>query len=454
MSTAVVWFRRDLRVHDHPPLAAALREHDAVVPLFVLDPRLVQGRFRSANRTQYLLDCLAALDAELQARGGRLIVRVGRFEDVVPQVAEEAGAAAVHAAGDASPYARARDRRVGERVDLRLGPGVFVSRLGAVRTKDGRPFTVYSPFRRAWAAQERRPVEEAPERVPVPGDVRSDALPSLGELGFDTASGPLAERPEPGEAAALARMEDWLREGVHRYADQRNVLAEPTSRMSQYLHFGCLSPLLLERRVAELDGNGPQTYRRELAWRDFYAYVLLHHPRVPRNAFRPEMDRLEWSDDLDALEAWKEGRTGYPIVDAAQRQLVACGWMHNRARMITASFLTKDLHLDWRLGERFFMEHLIDGDLGSNNGGWQWVAGSGTDPHDFTRVFNPMLQQERFDPDGRYVRRWVPELRDVPDEHLARPWEMDEPPAGYPPPIVDHMAERRRAIDAFNAVKG
>jgi deoxyribodipyrimidine photo-lyase len=195
-------------------------------------------------------------------------------------------------------------------------------------------------------------------------------------------------------------------------------------------------------------------YRQELAWRDFYAYVLVHHPRIPRDAFREEMDRLEWSDDADALAAWQEGRTGYPVVDAAMRQIVACGWMHNRARMIVASFLTKDLHIDWRVGERFFMEHLIDGDVGSNNGGWQWVAGTGTDPHDYTRVFNPSLQQERYDPDGAYVRRWVPELADVPDRYLSRPWEMHEPPAGYPAPIVDHAQERRRAIEEYRRVRG
>jgi len=454
MSTAVVWFRRDLRVHDHPPLAAALREHDRVVPLFVLDPRLIGGRFRSANRTRYLLDCLKALDGELRDRGGRLVVRRGTFEDVVPAVAAEAGAEAVYAAGDVSPYARRRDARVGARVDLRLGPGLFISRLGELKTKAGTPFAVFSPFRRAWEAQPRRDVLPAPAEVPVPSRVRSDGIPALEALGFDGPAPALEDRPEPGEAAALAAMERWARSGVQDYAATRNVLAEPTSRMSQYLHFGCLSPLRLEQRVAAAGGEGARTYRRELAWRDFYAYVLLFHSRVPRNAYREEMDRLEWSGDADALEAWKAGRTGYPLVDAGMRQLAACGWLHNRARMVVASFLTKDLHIDWRAGEAHFMAHLIDGDVGSNNGGWQWVAGTGTDPQDYTRVFNPTLQQQRFDPDGRYVRRWVPELAEVPDVHLATPSELDPPPAGYPAPIVDHAAERRRAIEAYRAVKG
>jgi deoxyribodipyrimidine photo-lyase len=424
MSTAVVWFRRDLRVHDHPPLVTALREHDKVVPLFVLDPRLINGRFRSVNRTQYLLDCLRALDAELRDRGARLVVRVGAFEDVIPAVVSETGAECVYAAGDASKYARARDRRVAERVDLRLGPGNFVARLGELRTKSGGPFKVYSPFRRAWLEQPRRSVERAPSEVPMPSRVRSDGIPSLEALGFDGPAPELIDRPEPGEAAATRAMDAWARSGVQHYERSRNLLSATTSRMSQYLHFGCISPLRLEQRTQDA-----RVYRQELAWRDFYAYVLLHE-----HVSRPNP---QWVTDNHGLQAWKEGRTGFPVVDAGMRQLVACGWMHNRARMITASFLTKDLHVDWREGEKFFMEHLIDGDMGSNNGGWQWVAGTGTDPQDYTRVFNPTLQQQRFDPGLEYVRRWVPE------------YGTD----AYPDPIVDHAQERKKAIADFQDVR-
>ena len=234
------------------------------------------------------------------------------------------------------------------------------------------------------------------------------------------------------------------------------MLAEPTSRMSQYLHFGCLSPLHLETEALKRDGEGARVYRQELAWRDFYAYVQLHHDGA---AMRPTP---HWETDPDALDAWRTGNTGYPIVDAAMRQLRASGWMHNRARMIVGSFLTKDLHIDWQHGERHFMRHLLDGDVGSNNGGWQWIAGTGTDPQQYQRVFNPSLQQQRFDPDGRYVRRWVPELERVPDKRLARPWEMsdaEQRDAGctigvdYPAPLVDHAHERRVAIDAYRAAK-
>ena len=435
--TAVVWFRRDLRVHDHPALVEALAEHREVVPLFVLDPRLLR---HSVNRSAYLLETLRALDGELRARGSRLVVRTGRPEEEVARVAREAGAERVYAAGDVSPFARRRDARL----DLQLRPGLFIARLATLRTRSGEPFKVYSPFRRAWAEQPRRAVLDAPQLIRSPR-IESEALPRL-----DAPA--LVDRPEPGEAAALAQARRWMREHGTAYGDRRNVLAEPTSRMSQHLHLGAISPRVLEDLAVQ---HGADVYRRELAWRDFYAYVLLFE-----HVSRPGP---EWADDEEALQRWKDGTTGFPLVDAGMRQLRACGWMHNRARMVTASFLTKDLHLDWRAGEAHFMEHLIDGDMGSNNGGWQWVAGTGTDPHDFTRVFNPTLQQERFDPDGRYVRRWVPELGRVPLERVAKPWTMtpeEQRRAGciigrdYPEPMVDHLEERRRAIEAHREAVG
>ncbi len=407
MSTAVVWFRRDLRLHDHPPLVAALKEHEKIVPLFVLDDRLVHGRFPSPNRTQYLLDCLQALDERLE---GRLVVRRGKFEDVIPRVVREADATAVYAAGDVSLYARKRDQRVAKEVDLRLGPGNFISRLGDLKTKGGTPFKVYSPFRRAWTEQPRRAMHNTPSDIPTK-KVDGDGIPTLRELGLGDPP-ELEDRPEPGEAAALKALDAWVHK-TDTYEDARVTLSQQTSRMSQYLHFGCISPLRLEQRTKDAT-----VYRQELAWRDFYAYVQLFGP-----VHHPEPD---WDHDEERLAAWEEGRTGYPVVDAGMRQLRACGWMHNRARMITASFLTKDLHIDWREGERVFMEHLIDGDMGNNNGGWQWIAGTGTDPQDYTRVFNPTLQQERFDPDGEYVKRWVPEVGTD----------------AYPAPIVDHKVER------------
>jgi deoxyribodipyrimidine photo-lyase len=431
--TAIVWFRRDLRVHDHPALTEALASHSRVVPLFVLDPRLLRV---SANRTAYLVDCLRALDGELRERGGKLVVRTGDPSVEVARVAAEVGASRVYAGGDVSGFARRRDRGID---GLVLRPGNFIAHLGSLRKRDGGTYSVYTPFRRAWEEQPRRAVLDAPAEIPMPR-IAAGELPVV-------PSPSLLDRPEPGEAAALWAARAWMRSHGAAYGDRRNVLADPTSRMSQHLHFGTISPRVLEELALE---HGAGVYRRELAWRDFYAYVLLHG-----HASRPDPP---WEDDPDGLSAWKEGRTGFPVVDAAMRQLLACGWMHNRARMIVASFLTKDLHLDWRLGEAHFMEHLIDGDVGSNNGGWQWVAGTGTDAQPFDRVFNPSLQQTRFDPDGRYVKRWVPELARVPAERLAKPWEMpaaEQEAYGcvigrdYPPPIVDHLEERRRAIAGY-----
>ena len=464
MTTAVVWYRRDLRVHDLPALAEAAREHDRVLPLFVFDPVLLGGRFRSAGRTAWMLDALHALDEELRARGGRLAVRSGAPEDVLPEVVREVGADAVHCSEETTGFARARDDRVDEAlgdVPLVRHPGIYIADLNRVLTKDGRPYTVFSPFLRSWTRQERRSVVPAPRAIELPSGAKIGRLPSLASLGFDGAPD-LLDRPPASEAAAQKAAKRWVRSEIRGYGTGRNVLADDTSRLSVHLRFGTLSPLWLEERVRAAGGRGAEVYRSELAWRDFYGAVLLHHPEAARMEFQERYrGTLAWDDDPDALAAWKAGETGYPVVDAAMRQLRVMGWMHNRARMIVASFLVKDLHLDWRLGEAHFMEHLLDGDVGSNNGGWQWVASTGTDPAPyFQRLFNPTRQQERFDPDGRYVRRWIPELSDVPDAKLGEPWTMSDDEQrqadctigkDYPAPIVDHAAERRVAMERYRA---
>jgi deoxyribodipyrimidine photo-lyase len=454
---AVVWFRRDLRVHDLPALAQACREHDRVVPLFVLDPALLRGRFRSAARTAWMVDCLRALDGELRERGARLVVRAGRPEVEVARVAAQVGARAVHVSDDVTPFARARDARVQRALQdagarLQRHPGLFVADVPEVLTARGTPYTVFGPFLRAWRAQPRRAIKAAPRAIAMPR-IAAGRLPSAREL----AAPRLQERPEPGEAAARDAAARWLRSAAAaRYAERRDVLALPTSRLSPYLRFGCLSALWLERRAPD------ERYRAELAWRDFHAAVLLHFPHAARVELQERYRALAWDDDDELRAAWERGRTGYPVVDAAMRQLAATGWMPNRARMIVASFLTKDLQQDWRHGERHFMAHLLDGDVASNNGNWQWVASTGTDPAPFfQRLFNPIVQQRRFDPDGAYVRRWCPELARVPDERLAEPWTMDDDEqaaAGcrigrdYPAPVVDHALARRRAIERYRAV--
>jgi deoxyribodipyrimidine photo-lyase len=248
-----------------------------------------------------------------------------------------------------------------------------------------------------------------------------------------------------GESAGRAQMRAWLREGIADYAERHDRLAGGTSVLSPYLHFGCVSPRELEERA-----GGHDAYTRQLAWRDFYAHVLLHHPDNARHAHRRELDAIEWDGEDEHFDAWREGRTGYPVVDAGMRQLATTGWMHNRARLITASFLVKDLHIDWRRGEQHFMRLLLDGDQANNNGNWQWISSVGVDPAPLhRRLYNPVLQQRRHDPDGEYVRRWVPELEDVALEQLATPWE-----AGGPEPIVDHAVERRRTLAAYAAARG
>lgn len=462
---AVAWFRRDLRLHDHPALTAALAEADAVVPLFVFDDSLLTGRWPAPNRVWFMRESVAALSGALAERGAALRILRGRPADVVPAFAREIGASDVYLTRDATPYARARDRAVAARaaglgIAVHATPGLYVHEPDEVVSREGRPFAVYGAFRRAWAASPRRAVLTAPDRVPGPAGSsggRPDPVPPVAAPTADPAL-----IPAPGEVAARERLARWLDGGVEAYADARNRLdLDGTSRLSQDLRFGLLSPVEVVAR-AEGPGDGRRVFVSEVAWREFYAHVLWHQPRVARESFRADLAGLPWRIDAAAREAWCDGRTGYPVVDAAMRQLHASGFVPNRARMIAASFLVKDLLLDWRTGEVEFMRHLVDGDVASNNGGWQWTASTGTDPQPYFRVFNPVLQGRRFDPDGAYVRRWVPELRHVPAALIHAPWLMsgtEQAAAGcrigvdYPAPIVDHAEARERALAAYAATQ-
>ena len=456
MRTAIVWYRRDLRVHDHPALTVAHRDADRVVPVFVLDPRLLDaGRFPSPNRAWFLLASLHELRASLRERGGELFVRAGRPEAVLPALARETRAEAVYFASDVSPFAMARDRRVESAVTVRRQPGNFVADVGAPRTSDGRPFSVFSPFWRRWEELPRRVVQGAPRALSVPTGLEPGTIPE----------GPAREAGEPftpGEAAARERLRCWLADGIEHYRERRNLLEGGTSELSPYLHFGCISAREVEERARAKGGPGATAFVRQLAWRDFYAHVLLNNPENARHPHQSRFEALELVDDPTALEAWREGSTGFPAVDAGMRELAHRGWMHNRARLIAGSFLTKDLHLDWRSGEAHFMRHLFCGDEAQNNGNWQWIASVGVDPAPyFRRMYNPGAQQRRHDPDGTYVRRWCPELAAVPLAKLAEPWTMtaaEQAAAGcmigtdYPAPIVDHARERERAIERYRAI--
>ncbi len=446
---AVLWFRRDLRLQDNPALLAACSQgSDGVLPLFVLDPVLwdASGPVRRA----YLARSLHALDDTL---GGRLVVVHGDPVRLVPSVAASIGAGSVHLAADFGPYGRRRDAAVESALgDVRLvrtGSPYAVS-PGRVRTQGGAPFKVFTPYYRAWLAHGwRAPAADPSEDVAWAGSDLGDGIPAEASLGG-------VVLPEVGEHAALRRWESFRASALDDYAAGRDRAdLAGTSSLSAALRWGEVHPRTL---LAELgDSVAHETFRKELAWREFYGDVLWHEPRAAGEYLRPEMADLPQAGGRDAdraFTAWAEGRTGFPFVDAGMRQLRAEGWMHNRVRMVVASFLVKDLHQDWRRGAREFMHWLRDGDLASNQLNWQWVAGSGTDAAPYFRVFNPVLQGLTFDPDGAYVRRYVSELRSVTGPAVHQPWDLPSGlPRGYPERLVDHAVERRVALDAFAALR-
>jgi deoxyribodipyrimidine photo-lyase len=464
--TALVWLRRDLRIRDNAALRAALERHEKVVPVFCFDERLLEGRHASGPRTQFMLECLIELREAFRDRGGELFIRRGRPEAELAELADETGAEEVHFAYDVSPFARKRGRRTHEAfrdagLEIHSHPGLNAIDVHDISTQQGRPYTVFSPFHRNWEQVERRPLLEAPSEIGVPSGPAVGRIPKLADFGLDQE---VSEPPPGGEIAAQRRLHDFLDGDVDAYADNHDALgADRTSRLSPYLHFGCVSPRQIEERLAGRRGKGPAAFHRQLCWRDFYHHVLLNFPANARSEYQQRYRGMRWSRAEKAFAAWKDGRTGYPLVDAAMRQLAREGWMHNRARLVVGSFLTKDLGIDWRWGERHFMRLLVDGDQANNNGNWQWIASVGTDPQPyFRRIYNPTLHMERYDPDGTYVRRYVPELEKVPDEHLREPWEMPaevQEKAGcvigtdYPEPIVDHQEARLEAMERYRSAK-
>lgn len=461
--TALVWFRRDLRVHDHPALHAALDGDERVVPVFCFDDSLLHGRHASGPRTQFLLECLTELDVALRKRDSGLVVRHGPAERELVELARETSASALHFTRETTPYARARGTRVRKAleqagVQLHGHPGLnVIDDVGALRTKAGRPYTIFTPFHRAWERGSRREPLGAPCKLPpLPSALRKGRIPSLQALDLQQE---VEDPPQGGESHGRERLTRFLADDVRGYGQGRDALGEETtSRLSPYLHFGCVSPREIEQRLPR--GAGAEAFARQLCWRDFHHHVLLHFPRNARSEFQDRYrGKLNWSRGKRHFERWCEGQTGFPLVDAGMRQLRQEGWMHNRARLVVGSFLTKDLGIDWRWGEQHFMRLLVDGDEANNNGNWQWIASVGTDPAPvFRRIYNPARQMETHDPDGRYVRRYVPELSVVPDEHLREPWKMPlelQREVGcvigedYPEPIVDHAQARQEALARY-----
>ncbi len=445
----IVWFRRDLRLEANPAWAAATTTHRRVVAAYVLEPALLAAA-GDMRRNQFLAH-LAALDAQLRTLGGNLVVRPGPAADALASLTAETGASDLYYNNDVTPFSRRRDAAVSDAVDVTHHRfwGNLVHEPGRVLTAKGTLSQVFTPFHKSWA---RAHVEPWPEPGPgVPMRVHSAPIPPP--------DGPVAQAPGPD--AAWARLTAWL-DQVDGYPETRDLPAvDGTSELSADLKFGTLSARTV-LDVVGTDSPGRAAFVRQLAWRDWYAHILAQRQDLAISAVNEVYNHIGWRDDDDGFQAWCDGRTGYPIVDAGMRQLVASGWMHNRVRMITASFLVKDLLVDWRRGERFFRHHLVDADLAQNAGNWQWVAGTGPDAAPYFRIFNPTSQSRKFDPDGDYIRRWVPELAGLPSGVIHEPvaaGPLEAAAAGvtlgdtYPFPIVDHKAARERTLAAYKAVR-
>ena len=465
--TLLHWFRRDLRVADNTALAHAARDADRVVPVFVLDGHYAADPDVGPARFRFLRESLEELARALPRSGGRLLVRPGPAARALPALLAETNAEGVYANAEIGPYPERRDREVAAAVEaaggkFRLFEDELLVAPDRIATDAGDPYTVFTPFSKKWMAAEKRDPWPAPAALATP-DLDGVPLTSVAawrDIPRDRFS------PPGGEAAAQALLARFFASAAGRYADDRDRPDRPgTSRLSPHLHFGTISARTIRAAAEQAWEPAPPREREhvrkfilELAWREFYHHVLFHFPRVASESFRPEFDRLAWKENPEGLEAWKGGRTGFPLVDAAMRELATTHWMHNRARMVAASFLTKDLHVHWREGERWFAHELADADLANNNGGWQWAAGCGTDAAPYFRVFNPLLQSRRFDPEGAYIRRFVPELSGVSAERIHEPWTMtgeEQKASGcrigsdYPAPILDHAREKAVALALF-----
>ena len=467
LDIAIVLFTRDLRVHDQPALAAAARESRLLLPLFVLDEKLLTGESGTPNRVAFLIDSLRDLDGSLRARAGRLVVRRGDVVEQTMRLAEDTGAQAIYMSADVSAYARQRERRlyeqcVAQRVQVHVFEGVTVVAPGEVVPAGSDHYRVFTPYWRSWRNLPRRTPERAPRSITLPSRIKVGRIPAATSLVSGT---PSPHLPRGGESAGRHLLQGWLRAGLSSYESAHDDLAgDTTSRLSPYLHFGCLSATEIVTRVEGLRVNvdsdpdpdpgvgvgdsareayARDGFVRQLCWRDFHHQVLAATPDFPRADYRPR--GIRWRRDDALAQAWREGLTGLPIVDAGMRQLRREGFMHNRARLITASFLTKTARLNWRIGARHFAELLVDCDLACNVGNWQWVAGTGNDTRP-NRVLNPLRQAHRFDPQGEYVRRYIPELSHIEGSAVHEPWLLSaaerESCGDYPDPFLTPPARR------------
>lgn len=442
----LLWFRRDLRVSDNTALHQACARKVPVLPVFIFDPEILKKKKEVVRRTAFLLSALESLSANLDALGAPLILRKGNPVEVLRALVKETGARTLFLNKDIEPYSRQRDEKVSmmlkeEGVEIVACDDLMIHPPGAVQRAAGGPYTVFTPFSLAWKA--KPPHDPLPRPAQIQGWTKTKGIsfPTLGDLGLEKCDIPV---PAAGEKSAQELLRSFVRKNITRYETTRNLpFQDSTSHLSPHLRFGTLSPrtvLAAARRVRSEDPASKKevdVFIGELIWRDFYKQILWEFPHVATRAFRPAYDKIEWENRTDRFQAWCEGQTGFPIVDAAMRQLNQTGWMHNRLRMIVSSFLTKDLLVSWQWGERYFMEKLFDGDLAANNGGWQWAAGTGTDAQPYFRIFNPTSQAEKFDSEGKFIARYVPEATSL----------------SYPAPIVDHATQRLRALEMYKAAR-
>ncbi|TXT30123.1 MAG: deoxyribodipyrimidine photo-lyase [Rhodocyclaceae bacterium] len=462
---ALVWFRRDLRDHDHAALSAALAGAQQVYCAFVFDSEILDALpARCDRRVHFIRESLVELDAALHAKGGGLIVRHGRATEEIPALAKELGVSAVFANRDYEPSAKQRDALVtgslqSDGIAFHAFKDQAIFDGNEVLTQAGKPFSVFTPYKNAWL---KRLTAADYAEWPCHGKLAGGeftGIPTLTEIGFET-SDLDALGIRPGTSGARALWDEFRQGRIERYGALRDFPAvKGVSYLSVHLRFGTIGIRELVRTALN---SRDTTWLNELIWRDFYFMILDHFPHVVGSAFKPAYDAVQWDNWPDAFAAWKEGRTGYPLVDAAMRQLNHSGWMHNRLRMIVASFLSKDLGIDWRLGEQYFADQLNDFDLSANNGGWQWAASTGCDAQPYFRIFNPVTQSERFDPEGKFIRRYVPELAKIANKYIHAPWQMgriEQESIGvvigrdYPAPIVDHATAREKTLARYAILK-
>jgi len=461
--TNIWWIRRDIRLNDNQTLHAALEGAEYLVPLFIIEPELMAEA--ALKRRAFLLSSLAELDQQLRKRGSQLIIRQGPARKAFQSLSEDLEDMAIYSHEDFSPFARHRDEEIKVNFNLKFSQGVVLRHPTSVLKNDGDPYVVFTPYKNTWY---EKPLPTPADILPAP-----EKLPPAPE-GLKTDSLPEADAPAgfPGtEEEARNRLSSFIENEIEKYQTRRDRMdLEGTSQLSPYLRFGLISPreAFAKAQVARIQAKGDQkrseisTWMDELVWREFYTAILYHFPRVMDGPFREDYKDIRWRYAPEDLQAWQAGQTGFPIVDACMRQLLNTGWMHNRGRMIVASFLTKDLLINWQEGESWFMANLVDGDPAANNGGWQWSAGTGTDAAPYFRIFNPVLQGQKHDPDGEYIARWVPELSELPVKYRHEPWKMSQEEGksrnfklgkDYPQRIVDHKFARQRTLDAYKSAR-